>query len=77
MKIINGKWQDGNENPVDNFNVSQLLEISKNVSALYGKEISYDRINLVSSISKLTSREESDLAYLLERDGMLSKLAGY
>ena len=77
MKIINGKWQDVNEDPVDNFNVSQLLEIGKNVQALYGNDISYDRITLMSSIRRLTSREESGLAYLLERDGMISKLAGY
>lgn len=77
MKIINGKWQDVNEDPVDNFNVSELLEIGKNVQALYGKKITYDRIALMSSITRLTSREESGLAYLLERNGMISKLAGY
>jgi hypothetical protein len=77
MKIINGKWQDVNEDPVDNFNVSQLLEIGKNVQAVYGEKITYDRIALMSSIRRLTNREESSLAYLLEQDGMLSKLAGY
>ena len=77
MKIINGKWQDVNEDPVDNFNVSQLLEIGKNVQALYGEKITYDRIALMSSIRRLTNREESSLAYLLEQDGAISKLAGY
>jgi hypothetical protein len=77
MKIINGKWQDVNEDPVDNFNVSQLLEIGRNVQAVYGEKITYDRIALMSSIRRLTNREESSLAYLLEQDGMLSKLAGY
>ena len=77
MRIINGKWQDVNEDPVDNFNVSQLLEIGRNVQAVYGEKITYDRIALMSSIRRLTNREESSLAYLLEQDGMLSKLAGY
>ena len=77
MKIINGKWQDDNQDPVDNFNVSKLLEIGKNVQAVYGENITYDRISVISSISRLTNKEESDLAYLLEQDGMLSKLAGY
>lgn len=77
MKIINGKWQDDNEDPVDNFNVSKLLEIGRNVQALYGDNISYDRISLISSINRLTDKEESGLAYLLEQEGMLSKLAGY
>jgi hypothetical protein len=77
MKIINGKWQDVNEDPIDNFNVSELLEIGRNVQAVYGEKITYDRITLMSSIRRLTSREEGDLAYLLEQDGAISKLAGY
>jgi len=77
MKIINGKWQDVNQDPVDNFNVSQLLEIGQKVKALYGEKITYDRISVISSISRLTNKEESDLAYLLEQEGMISKLAGY
>jgi hypothetical protein len=77
MKIVNGRWVDDNNNPVDNFNVTELLEIGQKVKALYGEKITYDRINLISSIRRLTSREESGLAYLLEHDGMISKLAGY
>jgi hypothetical protein len=77
MKIINGKWQDVNQDPVDNFNVSQLLEIGRNVQAVYGEKITYDRISVISSISRLTNKEESGLAYLLEQNGMISKLAGY
>jgi hypothetical protein len=77
MKIINGKWQDDNQDPIDNFNVSELLEIGKNVQAVYGDNITYDRISLISSISKLSNKEESSLAYLLEQEGMISKLAGY
>jgi hypothetical protein len=77
MKIINGKWQDVNQDPVDNFNVSELLEIGKNVQALYGEKITYDRITLMSSIRRLTSKEEGSLAYLLEQEGAISKLAGY
>lgn len=77
MKIINGKWQDVNQDPVDNFNVSKLLEIGRNVQAVYGENITYDRISVISSISRLTNKEESGLAYLLEQDGAISKLAGY
>lgn len=77
MKIVNGKWIDDNQNPVDNFNVSELLEIGEKVKAVYGNEITYDRINLISSIRKLTGTEEKDLAYLLEQEGVISKLVGY
>lgn len=77
MKIVNGRWVDDNNNPVDNFNVSELLEIGEKVKAVYGEKITYDRINLISSIRKLTDREEGELAYVLEQNGVLSKLAGY
>ena len=77
MQIVNGKWVDRYENPVDNFNFNQLKEVSEHVTALYGEKITYDRITLMSSIRRLTGREEGELAYLLSQDGAISKLAGY
>jgi hypothetical protein len=77
MKIVNGKWVDDDDNRVDNFNVSQLLEIGEKVKAVYGEQITYDRINLISSIIKLTGKEERELSFLLEQEGVISKLTGY
>jgi len=77
MKIVNGRWQDDNNNPVDNFNVSQLLELGEKVTNVYGGNITYSRIELVSAIKKLTPKQESDLAYILSQDGLMAKLAGY
>jgi len=77
MKIINGRWVDDSNNPVDNFNVTQLLEIGEKVKALYGEKITYDRINLISSIRRLTGREEGELASLLNQEGIISKMSRY
>jgi hypothetical protein len=77
MKIINGRWVDDNNNPVDNFNVSELLEIGDNLKKMYGEDITYSRINLVSAIKSLTPKQEDDLAYILSQDGLMAKLAGY
>jgi hypothetical protein len=77
MKIINGRWVDDNNNPVDNFNVTELLEIGQKVKAVYGGNITYDRIGLISSINRLTRREEGELAYLLKQEGVISKMVGY
>ncbi len=77
MKLINGRWMDDNGASIDHFNISSLIEIGKKVTALYGENITYDRINLVCNIDKLSSSEESGLASLLEQQGMISKLAGY
>ncbi len=77
MKIVNGRWQDDNNNPVDNFNVSQLVELGEKVKNVYGEDITYSRIELVSAINKLTPQQESDLAHVLSQEGAISKLAGY
>lgn len=77
MRIIDGKWQDDNNNPVDNFNVSELLEIGENVKKMYGEDITYSRIELVSAIKALTPEQEDSLAYILSNDVLMSKLAGY
>ena len=53
MKIIDGKWQDAYGDPVDELNVSQLLEIGENVQNVYGEDITYSRIELISAIKFL------------------------
>lgn len=77
MKIENGKWVDQYGERIDNFNITELVDIGEKVEAMYGDKITYDRISLISSIRNLTSRQESDVAYLLEQEGLLNKLAGY
>lgn len=77
MKIINGRWVDEDDRPINNFNVSKLVEIGEKVKAVYGEAITYDRINLISSLNNLTCKEENGLANILEQTGTLSKLAGY
>ena len=77
MKIINGRWQDDNEQPIDHFNITDFLEIGENVKKMYGEDITYSRINLVSAIKSLTPEQEDSLAYILSQDGLMAKLAGY
>jgi hypothetical protein len=77
MQIVNGRWQDCQGNAVNNFNVSELLEIGQKVTAIYGEDITYSRIGLVSSIKGLSSKQEDSLANLLAQEGLLDKLSGY
>lgn len=77
MKIVNGRWVDNNEQPVDNFNVSELLKIGENVKKIYGEDITYSRIELVSAIKSLSIKQENSLAYILNNSKLMSKLAGY
>ena len=77
MKIENGKWVDQYGDPVNNFNVSSLLEIADNVTNVFGENVTYSRISLMSAIKTLTPKQESDLAYVLSQEGAIAKLAGY
>jgi len=78
MKVVNGKWQDNNGDPIDHFNAPKLMEIGQKVKAVYGEDITSSRIELVSSIINLSEKEERSLAHLLNRDDVsFSRLAGF
>jgi hypothetical protein len=77
MHIKNGKWVDQYGDPVTVFNYDKIKEIGSNLVNLYGEDITYSRINLISTIKTLTPKQESDLAYVLSNEGAISKLAGY
>jgi len=77
MKIVNGKWQDQYGDPVTVFSYDKMREIGDNLKNLYGEDITYSRINLISTIKQLTPKQEDDLAYVLSQEGAISKLAGY
>lgn len=77
MKIENGKWVDQYGDPVTVFTYDKIKEIGDNLVNLYGGDITYSRINLISTIKQLTPKQEEDLAYVLSQEGAISKLAGY
>lgn len=76
MKVVNGKWQDRNGDPINHFNSSELIEIGQKVKAVYGEDITSNRIDLISSLTTLSEKEENGLAYLLSSDINIAKLAG-
>ena len=77
MKIENGKWVDQYGEPVTVFTYDKIREIGDNLTNLYGEDITYSRINLISTIKTLTPKQEDDLAYVLSQEGAISRLAGY
>jgi hypothetical protein len=77
MKIENGKWVDQYGDPVTVFTYDKMREIGDNLVNLYGEDITYSRINLISTIKQLTPKQEDDLAYILSQEGAISRLAGY
>ena len=77
MKIENGRWIDQHGEPVTVFNYNEVQEIGDNLVNLYGNNITYSRIELVSALKNLTPKQESDLAFVLNNTDAISKLAGY
>jgi len=77
MRIEKGKWVDQYGDPVTVFSYNKIKEIGSNLVNLYGEDITYNRINLISTIKTLTPKQESDLAYVLSQEGAIAKLAGY
>ena len=77
MKIENGKWVDQYGDPVTVFSYDKIREIGDNLVNLYGEDITYSRINLISTIKQLTPKQEDDLAYVLSQEGGIAKLSGF
>ena len=76
MKIINGRWVDHNGEPITAFNYDKLKQIGEKVQAVYGEDITYDRINVISNLTMLSSKDESTLARVFD-EKILTKLMGY
>jgi hypothetical protein len=77
MKIVNGKWQDQHGDPITVFSYDKMREIGNNLVSIYGEDITYSRINLISTIKTLTPKQEDDLAYVLSQEGGIAKLSGF
>jgi len=76
MRISNGRWVDHNGEPITVFNYNQLKQIGEKVQAVYGNDITYDRINVISNLTTLSSKDENTLARVFE-EKILTKLMGY
>jgi hypothetical protein len=76
MRIINGKWADCNGEPITVFNYDKLKQIGEKVQAVYGEDITYDRINVISSLSRLSTKDERTLVKVFD-ENILTKLMGY
>jgi hypothetical protein len=75
MQIINGRWVvDDNLTPVDDTTCSKLLELGKKVQSIYGENITYDRIKLISQLNSLQDTDERVLNRIIE-EGHIAKIA--
>jgi len=74
MQIINGKWVDQYEDPIDERTSYKLVNLGKQVQSIYGRDnITYDRLKLVHLLTSLTEKDERNLSRILE-EGLLDKV---
>lgn len=76
MKIVDGRWVvDDNLTPIDERTSPAFVELGKKLKSLYGKNITHDRIELVSKLDSLTDSDERVLSKLID-EGHLNKIIG-
>ena len=77
MKIVNGRWvdEDDFDSPVTDFNFHKLKSVGEKVSAVFGKEITHDRIEIMTKVAKLNKKQSQNLAEVL-MDSRVSKIIG-
>ena len=73
MRIVNGRWVDDNNNPIDETTSGQLLELGRKVKSLYGDDITYNRINFVRELTCLNSKQEDALSLVFDNN-LINKL---
>jgi hypothetical protein len=73
MEIINGRWVSSNKEPINDFNYSEFKLLKDSLSTSFGKEITYDKINLMSYI--LRDKDSANkLSKIIENKEILNKL---
>jgi hypothetical protein len=73
MKIVNGRWVDDNNNPIDERTSPAFLELGRKVRSLYGKNITYNRIKFVKELSSLSNKQEDALCLVFDNN-LIDKL---
>lgn len=75
MRIINGRWVDDYHDPIDDLNFKKFSDLSKKVSSVYGDKITYNRIEVISSLGELNQKQEIVLSSILSTNKNLTLLS--
>jgi hypothetical protein len=58
MEIVNGRWVDEDGSRINSFNFFKWKDLSKKVTIMYGRQITYERILLIAKLSSFNNREK-------------------
>jgi hypothetical protein len=78
MKIMNGKWVNEFDEPLNIFEAAEIKPLGRKVEAVFGEDnITHERVKIVSTLSKLNDRCEKAINNILDDNELMSKLAGF
>lgn len=76
MKIQNGKWVNDFEESLSKFEMKELIELGQRVKSVFGEDITYDRIEIINSLSsEKNEKKETILNYLLQNENVLKEIS--
>jgi len=76
MKIQNGKWVNDFGESLSKFEMEELLELGQRVKSVFGEDITYDRIEIINSLSsEKNEKKETTLNYLLQNENVLNQIS--
>ena len=74
MQIVDGKWVvDDHLTPLDERTSPSFIELGKKLEAVFGKNITHNKIKLMSQLENLSDEDIKALSVIIERD-VISKL---
>lgn len=67
MRIINGRWIDESDDScINTFNFNKFKRVCSSINSLYGKGITYERIDIVCSLLQINEKEERNILEILK-----------
>ena len=78
MQLLEGRWVDDNEEPLAYHLLGkEIKKLGGAVTAIFDEDISYERINIVKSLSKKDNNTDKIINLVLSNNEILSKLSNY
>jgi len=77
MKILNGRWVNDKEDPLDYFETKSIKSLGKKIKSIYGNKITYNRISIISSLSTLDYKIERAFTNIIKDESLIKKLSEF
>jgi hypothetical protein len=78
MQVINGRWVDDNQEPLEFHEAgAKIKALGERVTSVFGNDITYERINIIQILSQKNNVKEKVIDTVLNNKELFNKLTGY